>query len=120
MHDMFHDVSSRRPHSGQKGQAMKYLVRKSIVQIIGRIWMPPIICAQEKILSGYDIENIRDRVEPGITRRNVEDWLGCSAGDFQSVDDFSASIEDGDTTVDIGWESEESEFTYSDCMYAEA
>lgn len=96
---------------------MRYTVRKSVVQLIGTIWMPSTTCGQEKTLSDYDVNNIRDRIEPGITRANVEDWLTCNSGDFSSVEDFSASIEDGDNTIDIPWNSEESECPYNDCMY---
>lgn len=94
---------------------MKYTVRKSIVWIVGRIWMPAIVCAQEKVLSSYDVGNIRDEAG-NITRESLEQWLCSNAGDFQSVQDFSASIEDGEKTVDIPWATEEGEFAYSDCM----
>lgn len=96
---------------------MKYTIRKSVINVIGRNWMPGCECAYTYTLREYDIENIRDRVEPGITRANVESWLGCNAGDFQSVTDFSASIEDGNDTIDIPWANEESEFSFSDCMF---
>lgn len=98
---------------------MRYTVRESYVQVVGSIWMPKVTCGQEKILSQYDIDNIRDRVEPGITRANVEDWLTCNSGDFSSVDDFSASIEDGGNTINIPWASEEGEFAYVDCVYTD-
>lgn len=97
---------------------MKYTVRKSIVRIIGTIWMPATTCAQEQTLSSYDVENCRDDAGQ-ITRESVEQWLTTHSGDFQSVQDFSASIEDGETTVDIPWGKEESEFTFSDCMFPE-
>jgi len=64
----------------------------------------------EYTLSKYDLENIG---EP--TRDNVEDWLGSHSGDFQDIRDFRASIGD----VEIGWDSEESELQYSDCMFRE-
>jgi hypothetical protein len=68
-------------------------------------------------LSEYDIDNIRGRVEPGITRANVESWLGCNAGDFSEIIDFGASIEDGDESIDIPWESEDNEMGWHDCTY---
>ena len=100
---------------------MKHTVRKSVVRLIGYIWMPAALAAQEKQLSVYDIENIRGRVSDGnsITREDVADWLTCNSGDFQNVTDFWASIEDGDETVEFDWEVADSEFTYSDCMYQE-
>lgn len=94
---------------------MKYLVRKSIVQIVGRIWMPAIICGQTKTLDSYDIENCRDD-EGNITRDSVEQWLMTHSGDFQHVIDFSASIEDGDKTVDIPWATEEDKYQFNDCF----
>lgn len=92
---------------------MRYTVRKSVIQVIGTIWMPTATCAQEKVLSGYDLENI----EKPITRDTVEHWLMLNSGDFQNVQDFNASLEVDDETIEIPWEHEESEFTYSDCMY---
>ena len=92
---------------------MRYTVRKSIIQVVGTIWIPAITCAQEKVLSGYDLENI----ERPITRGTVEHWLMLNSGDFQNVQDFSANLEIDGETVEFPWENEESEFTYSDCMY---
>jgi len=71
----------------------------------------------DKDLSAYDIENIRD--EDGmITRDGIENWLGMNAGDFSSVHDFEASIEDGEKSLDFHWaKGEDSEVTYCDAMY---
>lgn len=77
--------------------------------------MPMVTCGQTKTLRQYDVDNIRDRVEPGITRANVEDWLTCNAGDFSSVQDFYASIEDGPNTVEIPWATEDGELAFNDC-----
>jgi hypothetical protein len=99
---------------------MRYTVRKSIVRIVGTIWMPHVTCAQVRDLSDYDVGNIRDIAEfmgeEGITRKAVEYWLGGNAGDFSHVIDFEASIEDGDKTIDIPWASEDGEFAYIDAM----
>ena len=96
---------------------MKYLVRKSFVNIIGHIWQPGIgVCAMSYPVSLYDIEHLRYE-DGAITRDSIEDWLTTHSGDFRQVTDFSASIEDGEATIDIPWRDEESEFTYSDCMY---
>ncbi len=89
---------------------MKYLVRKSYVDIIGTIWLPAVTCAQRINVDSYDIENMRDD-DGAITRDSVEQWLTSHSGDFQCVDDFSASIADGAQTIDIDWWEEESEFT---------
>jgi len=95
---------------------MKYTIRKSLVRIVGGIWMPyGAICAIELNLSAYDIENARN--ENGkLTRESVERWVVTHSGDFSSVLDFYASIEDGETTVEIPWKDEENEGTYWDCM----
>jgi hypothetical protein len=58
-----------------------------------------------------------DEMERPITRDVVADWLGTHSGDFASITDFWASIEDGENTIEIPWEHEESQFTYSDCMF---
>ena len=99
---------------------MRYLVRKSVVRMIGRIWMPAITCAKDITLSEYDVENIRRyRRHSGINRDSVDHWLALNSGDFQSIVDFEASIEDGENTVDIPWRDEESESHYDDAMYPE-
>jgi len=96
---------------------MRYIVRRSVVDVYGKLWMPMTPAAQRTELSSYDIDNIRDE-DGNITRESVEDWLMGNSGDFSTVVDFSASIEDGDMTIDIPWATEEGEYGYSDCMYA--
>lgn len=39
---------------------MRYTVRKSLIWVVGRIWMPSAVYSQVITLSGYDIENMRD------------------------------------------------------------
>jgi hypothetical protein len=97
---------------------MKFTTRISYVDVIGQIWMPAVTAVMRYNVSSYDLENMRDD-NGNITRDSVENWLGCHAGDFQSVTDFSASLEDGDETVDLPWADEESELTYGDCMFPE-
>ena len=88
---------------------MRYLVERNFVQVIGTIWQPGAAqCAMEYPLSPHDVANIGR-----FTRANVETWLSAHSGDFQSIDDFRASVGDGE----IDWESEESEFTYNDCVF---
>jgi hypothetical protein len=100
---------------------MRYLVRTSVIRVIGTIWMPSVTAAQTYTLSAYDVENVKGYGEaydaPGINRTSVEQWLIRHAGDFSGITDFEASIEDGDDTVDIPWADEESEFTYGDCIF---
>ena len=83
-------------------------IRVSRIDILGRIWMPAIVCGQTLNLTSYDEANIG---EP--TRENVEQWLVTHAGDFQAIIDFEADI--GDAPL-IPWAHEESECTFSDCM----
>ena len=63
---------------------MRYTVRKSVVCVVGKIWMPSVTCGQEIVLRDYDIENMRDD-DGHITRESVEDWLGCNSCDFRCV-----------------------------------
>jgi hypothetical protein len=106
---------------------MRYVVRKSIVRIVGNIWMPATVCAQTRELSSYDVGNIRgyaalrqDLAENDplvlITREDVEQWLMGNSGDFQSVIDFEASIEDGDKTLDFAFATEDGEMAYTDAV----
>lgn len=97
---------------------MRYTVRKSIVQVIGRIWMPAVTCAQTYTLDSSALENIKERGDGKVTRAAVEDWLMVNSGDFQSIEDWSASLEVGDATLEFPWaKGEESEMTFCDCMY---
>ncbi len=89
---------------------MRYVVRKSIILIVGELWMGG-KGTLEKTLSAYDVENAKG--ENGkLTRESVQRWLDCNAGDFQHVIDFFASIEDGKDTVEIPWATEEAEELY--------
>lgn len=85
-----------------------YTVRRDYIDMIGRIWMSATICAMRKDLSAYDVANIGE-----LTRENVAHWLSLHSGDFQGVDDFSASIGEWESP----WQDEESEFTFHDAMY---
>jgi hypothetical protein len=97
---------------------MKILRRYSFVDILGVIWLPPITAAQRRELDSYDIDNMTDD-NGTITRDSLEHWLCLHSGDFQSITDFSASIELGDDTIDIPWSNEDNELTYIDCMPGE-
>ena len=80
--------------------------RRAFVQLVGKIWIPQVTCAQCVNLTDYDLANIGD-----FTRENVEQWLCTHSGDFQSVDDFRAVC----GSVEIEWANPESEFAYCDC-----
>lgn len=93
---------------------MRYIVTRQIIQVIGQIWWPiGATCAQEYQLSGYDIENIGDIND----RDSVEDWLSCHSGDFSQILDFRADFTIDGADVVHEWKSEDSEFTFSDCMF---
>lgn len=94
---------------------MRYIVRKNIVYVVGKLWQPGITAAQRLELRDYDVENARDD-DGQITRESIHHWLDTHTGDFTGVIDFSASIEDGPDTVDIPWASEDGEYAYLDCM----
>lgn len=93
---------------------MKITIRKSVVRVIGRIWMPAAVCAMEYQLNAYQVENAKDD-QGRITRESLDRWLSTNSGDFQSVTDFWASIEVGDQTVEIPWANEDSECEFWDC-----
>ena len=89
---------------------MRYMVERNFVRVWGHIWMPNTLAAYEYTLSPYDVENIGE-----FTRENVEGWLHKNAGDFQSIEDFFATVGD----KEIPWEKEENEFAYFDAVYGE-
>jgi len=95
---------------------MRYMVITSRISVIGRIWMPGITAAMDYTPEAYDVENMRDD-DGNITRESVQGWLDTHAGDFAEITDFSANIADGDSDVILEWSDEESELTYSDCMF---
>jgi hypothetical protein len=102
----------------------RYIVRKSYVDVLGRLWMPQCLAATRIALSSYDVANIQgqhdwatDSEGGTIDRDAVEQWLMLHSGDFSEVIDFSASIESGDQTLDFDWANEESQFYWQDCMH---
>ena len=95
---------------------MKYTMRRSYVDILGGLWWPyGAPCSLRKSLSGYDLEHMRDD-DGHITRDSLHDWILLHSGDFSRIIDFSASIEDGDTTLDFPWTSEATECQYLDTL----
>lgn len=97
---------------------MKYTVTKSVIWVLGVMWMPPVPATMTLELDDYDINNLRSRREAsdGNWRNAVERWLSLNSGDFQEVLDFSASLEIDDETVNLDWENPESEFQYNDLI----
>lgn len=98
---------------------MRYEVRKSVVQITGIIWLPPVAAALEKELSNHDVDNIRQYGDGKITRESVAMWIDTHVGDFSDITDFWASIESGDDTIDIPWDDPESMDRYSGLVHGE-
>lgn len=96
---------------------MRYEVRKSVINVLGTMWMPPVTGATMMNLSTEDVENIRQYGHGAVNRESVGAWLDTHAGDFSGIVDFMASIESGDDTIDIGWADNESEYTFNDAMY---
>lgn len=94
---------------------MRYIITKQRVQVIGTIWMPSVTCAQVRDLDKYDMDNIGDVRD----RAAVARWIDLHFGDFQSIEDFRADFHVGDDHIVHEWQSEDSECTYSDCMYPE-
>jgi hypothetical protein len=84
------------------------------ISVVGNIWMPNCQAAYDYGLSEYDINNMRGD-DGKIARNDIERWLGSHAGDFQSIEDFSASI----GSANYGWANEESELRYNDLVYGE-
>ena len=89
-------------------------VHSSYIQVIGPIWMPPVVCAMEYHLGEYEIGNIIS-----LDREGVEIYLHSHSGDFQYITDFYADLYNpvDKRDVVIPWASPESGYTFSDLMY---
>lgn len=95
---------------------MKYLLRKSYIDVVGGIWLPYGAKASLRIdLSKYDLENIKDEKEQ-FTREGISLWLAAHSGDFSSILDWSASIEEGNETLDFPFDTEEGEIAWLDTL----
>jgi hypothetical protein len=98
---------------------MRRMVITSFVRIVGKLWLPMCDAAQERILTAYDINNIRAYGDGHITRDAVEHWVMLNTGDFSTITDFMAEIEDGSQSYEFDWAIDDSEFVYCDCMFPE-
>jgi len=88
----------------------------SSIDVIGTIWMPAVTGAISYPLSDYDVAHMDAETDAqGISRSDILSWLYKNAGDFQSIQDFRATI----NGAEYGWADEESELTYNDCMWPE-
>ena len=91
-----------------------YTVEVNEIQVLGTLWIGGTAAITYKLRS-YDIKNMTNYPDAGLTRDNVEGWLDSHAGDFQGIIDFRADI--GPWESD--WEKEDSEILWHDCMYGE-
>jgi hypothetical protein len=95
---------------------MRY--RKSYINVVGKGWYNQTIATTYNV-TDHDTENMRDE-DDNITRESVELWLDSHSGDFQHVEDFSASISLSDgADIEIEWRDEDNEMAFNDCMYLE-
>lgn len=85
-----------------------YTVVTKRIHVVGKGWYGQTM-AYAYNLDSHDLESLGDY----RSRADVQDWLDRHAGDFQCVDDFRTDVAD----FDSGWETEEGELAYSDCMY---
>jgi hypothetical protein len=93
---------------------MTIAIRK--IEVIGRIWQPCMgVCGMTYSLDRSDVKNIRALGGGQLTRDAVQGWLETNAGDFQSIIDFHADIEEFDSP----WVSEDNECTFLNCTYPE-
>ena len=99
---------------------MRYLVVKSEIRVIGRIWQPGIgLCAMSYNPRADDLRDVDivPATEGPITRDSVQSWIDTHSGDFSEIVDWSAEIEDGDETITFDWQDEDNEMAYFDAMY---
>ena len=89
---------------------MKYTVCKSLINVVGRIWSGH-SASYRYTLKNEDLLKILSFSGAAFTRESVREWLNGHAGDFERIDDFSASIEHPvtDETITIPWENEDNE-----------
>ena len=94
---------------------MQYTVTINRLEVIGRIWMPSIICAMTYDLDSRDVETIRDYGDGTITRDAVQQWVDTHCGDFAEVIDFACDF--GNRVFECSWADEANEITFMECMY---
>ncbi len=91
-----------------------YTVKENYVNVLGYMWLPNSQATYRYDLRQYAIDNMKDDEEK-ITRESVENWLSMNAGDFQSITDFYAIIDNESVVID--WEKEENEITFNDIQF---
>ena len=95
---------------------MRYTVTKSLIRVLGKIWMPSILAAQTKELNYFDIKDLL-RGRETFNRDDILEWLYKNAGDFQQIVDFEADIElpNGENLI-VEWLNEENSYKYYECV----
>ena len=95
---------------------MRYTVTKSIIQVIGKIWMPAVTAAMQYEVTAHDIQNMADEKTGHVTRELVDRWIVLHTGDFQTIIDWRADLAVGDEDIVYDWKVADSEMIYNDCM----
>ena len=100
---------------------MRLFRRISCIDVIGKIWMPPVTCAMRYDLDDWAVRRIFDEApEDPYNREAVESYLMMHSGDFQSIQDFRYTISDAQgRDADGDWKDEESDCIFSECMYGQ-
>ena len=89
-----------------------YIVHENYVQVIGKTWAGYEGLYQYPI-TAQDIETMAGATQ-SIKRADVAKWLKTHAGDFQSITDFHAMIDNapGGSSVEFPWWNKENEELY--------
>ena len=85
----------------------RYTVIVREIQVVGRLWSG-VKGAYSRSLTQHDVEQIGE-----LTRENISNWIDSHFGDFESITDFHADLDDFDSP----WDDEDSEMFYMEVMY---
>jgi hypothetical protein len=89
----------------------------SVIRVVGHLWQPGFTAAQDVSVDARALDQIKNgRPLTEVTRDDVADWLTTHTGDFSAILDFQAEFSEGAVDHVLSWASEDSEFTYTDCM----
>lgn len=83
-----------------------YTVRTRDVWVLGYLWQPGVGPCSMHYTLPKDIP---------ATREAIQTWVDANCGDFSSIIDFAASIDD----IEIPWTTEENEIAYLDTIREE-
>lgn len=85
---------------------MRYMMEENFVVVFGRGWY------NQQMFYRYNLKLLDIFGIGELNRENVGRWLNSNAGDFQSIEDFYATI--GDQELD--WEDEENREKYNEIL----